>query len=460
MTDGRKAQEALERSDERLRLAKSAAGIGVYDFDVDSRVIEWDARVRELWGVGPNEPVTYERYMSGIHPEDRPAVQAGVLRALDPNGDGQIASQHRVVNPIDGVTRWISATGQVSFVDGKPKRLVGTVSDVTAAKHAEALIKANEERLRLAAEANAKFRTMFEQGPQFAVILSPAGVVLEANRVSLEASGLPREEIVGKPFWECGWWNRSPTLVELIRAAALEAAAGRPFHAESRYFAGARERMLDLVIAPVTDDDGRALFVAATGADITDRKRADERLRLLDALSEATRTASDPSEILAATTRLLGTHLDATRCAYADVEADNDHFAIPHDWTAFGATSTVGSYELHRFGAGVAADLRAGQTIVVRDVDVELGPDGGGAMFNAIGVKAMICCPLVKEGRLVALMAVHQSVPRDWTSDDVALVEQVVDRSWAHIERARGGGAPRARPTQGRVSRDPGARAT
>jgi signal transduction histidine kinase/ActR/RegA family two-component response regulator len=58
-------------------------------------------------------------------------------------------------------------------------------------------------------------------------------------------------------------------------------------------------------------------------------------------------------------------------------------------------------------------------------------------MFNAIGVKAIVCAGLVKDGRLVALMAVHQATPRAWTERDVALVEEVVERSWAHIERVR-----------------------
>ena len=58
-------------------------------------------------------------------------------------------------------------------------------------------------------------------------------------------------------------------------------------------------------------------------------------------------------------------------------------------------------------------------------------------MFNAIGIKAIICCPLVKEGRLVAMMAVHQDTPRNWTADDEKLIGEVVERSWAYIERVR-----------------------
>jgi PAS domain S-box-containing protein len=58
-------------------------------------------------------------------------------------------------------------------------------------------------------------------------------------------------------------------------------------------------------------------------------------------------------------------------------------------------------------------------------------------MFNAIGIKAIVCCPHVRGGRLVAMMAVHQTTPRRWTREEVGVVEAVVERSWAYIERAR-----------------------
>jgi hypothetical protein len=58
-------------------------------------------------------------------------------------------------------------------------------------------------------------------------------------------------------------------------------------------------------------------------------------------------------------------------------------------------------------------------------------------MFNEIGIKAIICCPLLKQGALRAMMAVHQATPREWTASEIALVEEVVERCWSIIERAR-----------------------
>ena len=187
----------------------------------------------------------------------------------------------------------------------------------------------------------------------------------------------------------------------------------------------------------IRDDAGRPLRLIGTTLDVTERRQVEARLRLLDAIGEATRVSAEPKAIMEHSTRLLGEYLGVTRVAYADLEPDNDRFTIRHDWRVEGAISTVGVYSLDLFGSRATSNLRVGRTLLINDVDRELAPGDGYEMFNQIGIKAIICCPLVKQGRLVAMMAVHQQQPRTWTADEVALVEDVVDRCWAHIERVR-----------------------
>ncbi|MDF3035708.1 MAG: hypothetical protein K0S28_982, partial [Paucimonas sp.] len=339
----------------------------------------------------------------------------------------------------DRELRWIEMTGYLqSGSDGRARCLLGTAADITERKNAEVREKTAAAEARAAAEANAKFRVFFEQGSYFAGVMALDGTVLEANDVSLEACGFRREDVIGRKFWECGWWSPSGELMEMIKAASALAADGKIFRKETPYFiADGSQRVVDLILAPVTDHNGHILYIAPTGTDITERKQVEERLRLLDALGELTRSASDPHAVMSATTRLLGQHLKASRCAYADVDDDNDRFTIRDDWNADGISTTAGVYSLDLFGPRAATGLREGRTLIINDVDAELAPHEGADMFNAIGIKAIITCPLVKEGRLAAMMAVHHRSPRRWTQEEILLVQEVVERSWAHIERVR-----------------------
>lgn len=430
-----RATEELQLSEERFRLLIAATSAIVWSAtstgEFEGEQPSWNAftgqSVAEAKGLG---------WLDALHPEDRAKTEAAWTKAV--SSGSSFEAEYRLIRS-DSQYRYVNARAvPVTESDGTVREWVGVHADITDRKQAEAQERRAAVQVAAAAEANAKYRIFFEQGPYFAGVMSLDGTVLEANRLCLDACGFTSMEIIGKKFWDCGWWNRSAALMNMVRSGFLQAVSGELFRQETRYFiADGSERVVDLVLAPVTDDNGQVLFIAPTGTDITERKQVEERLRLLDEINETTRGASDPKAVMEEVPRLLGEHLGATRCAYADVELNNDQFTIRHDWTAAGAISTVGTYSLNLFGPRAAIDMREGRTLVIRDVDQELAPSEGGDMFNAIGVKAIICCPLVKDGKLVAMMALHHEVPRDWTAGNVTLLEEVVERSWAHIERIR-----------------------
>ena len=191
---------------------------------------------------------------------------------------------------------------------------------------------------------------------------------------------------------------------------------------------------------PLRDDSG-VIGLLGISQNITERNRteqalreSEEHFRFLNNLGEATRALDDPAQIMAVTARMLGGHLHASRCAYADVEPDGEQFSIMHDYTD-GCASTVGRYRLSLFGPLAVATLHRGRTQTIGDVEAELLPGEGSDMFKAIGIWAIICCPLVKEGGLRAMMAVHQTTPRDWKPGEIAMVQDVVERCRATLGR-------------------------
>ena len=200
---------------------------------------------------------------------------------------------------------------------------------------------------------------------------------------------------------------------------------------------------MNLDYSPVPGDDGRpagvlAIVIETTAGLAAERELRvrEERLRFFDRLSEAVRVLRKPDEVMALTARLLGEYMQASVVAYADMGEDQDQFTIRGDWAAPGCDSIVGSYRLRDFGELADRVLHEGEPLVTRDTLAELGPEQGKGLLD-LGLGATVCMPYLRDGRLTALMAVHQKEPRNWTVDELALIKEATDRSWAFVERVR-----------------------
>ncbi|MCF5173596.1 sensor histidine kinase, partial [Pseudomonas canadensis] len=206
--------------------------------------------------------------------------------------------------------------------------------------------------------------------------------------------------------------------------------------------AGLEQAYFTFCYSPIRDPDGKVVGMLDTVTETTATVFLNRRLAVLDAVGSAVANATDAESIMSTTTRLLAEHLHVSNCAYADMDADEDGFTIRGNWAAPGSPSIVGRYSLASFGARAVQQLRAGEPLVVQDNRVEFPPEVA-ASYQALGALATVCFPLIKDGRLTALMAVHHKTARVWAPYDLALVGEVTERSWAHIERVRADAAVR-----------------
>ena len=206
---------------------------------------------------------------------------------------------------------------------------------------------------------------------------------------------------------------------------------------------GPEQVWLNLDYSPIVDERGVPIGVMAVVVETTEGVRAanqlrenERRLQFLDALGKETSKSTNADTILAITTRMVGEHLGVTSCAYADMDSDQDGFTIRGDWAAPGAVHIVGHYSLADFGKLAVQNLGAGLPLIITDNLNEIAPEEA-ATFQSIGIGATICMPLVKQGRLTALMAIHHKTAHVWTPYELAMITEVTERSWAHIERVR-----------------------
>jgi len=186
----------------------------------------------------------------------------------------------------------------------------------------------------------------------------------------------------------------------------------------------------------VRDDAGEVAGILVAFAETTERVLSERRLRFLLHLDDATRVLEDSAEITLTAARLLGEFLNVNRCAYADVEEDEDTFNLSGDYNN-GVPSIVGRYKFAQFGEQCLRLMRANQPYIVVDSETDPRTADVRQSYRATRIRAVICVPLHKGGRFVAAMAVHKTVPREWRAEEVELLQTVASRCWESIERTR-----------------------
>lgn len=136
VTDRMSAERKLRKSEERLAAALQASGLGVYDSDYGTDILNWDARMRDIWGIKEDQPVTVSLFQEGIHSEDRARVSKEIQVARSTLGTHHYVSEFRVINRLDGSERWVRAEGTLTASEGSIRNL-GTVTDITERRRAE-----------------------------------------------------------------------------------------------------------------------------------------------------------------------------------------------------------------------------------------------------------------------------------------------------------------------------------
>ncbi|MBN1876040.1 MAG: response regulator [Anaerolineae bacterium] len=170
--------------------------------------------------------------------------------------------------------------GAADYVIKTPKHiqhLPHTIYTVLEKKRLEAEHQRAEKALR---ESERKSRAILDLSFEFVGLLTPDGIVIEANRTALEFIGASLADVVGKPFWETPWWSHSPETQNQIRAAVMSAAKGEFIHTETTHLAkDGILHTIDFTLKPIKNESGSITLLIPEGRDITDRKQSEEALK-------------------------------------------------------------------------------------------------------------------------------------------------------------------------------------
>ena len=135
------------------------------------------------------------------------------------------------------------------------------------------------DKTRELQEGERKFSAILDQAFQFIGLMTPDGILLDANKSALMFSGASVDEVRGKLFWETAWWSHSAELQQELREAVRRAAQGDFVRMEVTHLAANGEiRWIDFSLKPAKDETGKIVFLIPEGRDITARKQMEDAL--------------------------------------------------------------------------------------------------------------------------------------------------------------------------------------
>ena len=151
---------------------------------------------------------------------------------------------------------------------------------------------------------------------------------------------------------------------------------------------------------------------------------------------DATRDLTDEHAFKRVASQLLGRYLGASRLTY--IELMDDERAVVEPGYVSGVQPIDGVYQVADYGLASLATLRAGDIVHVPDMQLDPGYSAAEKLAYAdMQIVSNLSIPILKSGKLAAIVGVHQKTPRVWTSAEKFMVREIAERTWAAVEHIR-----------------------
>lgn len=262
VTELRAKTAALRATTSRLALALDAAHMGVWEWDAVTGAFFWSPTCAEI--TGERAVTGLDDFRSLVHPDDATRVRSEIARVLV--GSGSFELEYRIVRP-DGRDVWVSNQGRAECDDAsRPRRLLGTIQDISERKATERALVESEDR----------FRRITDAAPAIVWALNPQGETTLLSRGWHEFTGQSVEETRGLGTAEVIHPDDRARVVERVQEALR---GQRLFQDDYRIRAAdGTYRWAFGRARPWFDATGAFLGLVGSVIDISDRKAAEERL--------------------------------------------------------------------------------------------------------------------------------------------------------------------------------------
>jgi PAS domain S-box-containing protein len=273
VTEQHRVEQALRDSEERLRKVQRVARVGFLDWDLKTNQIFLSDETCELTGFKPEGQVTTPEFVArSVYPDDLTYTGENLNLAI--SGAKPYDIVHRHLRPDGGIV-WVHAQAEISRdEDGNPARMLGTIVDVTPQKHIEEALRESEQ----------KYRELVEHANSIILHWSRDGRIIFLNEFGLRFFGYSESEIVGR--------HVMGTIVPEAESSGrdlrllMEEICKNPTGFEQNVNENIRRNGEHVWVAwtnkVVMDEKGQVTEILSIGADITERKVAEEKLQQLN----------------------------------------------------------------------------------------------------------------------------------------------------------------------------------
>ncbi len=262
----RQRERELERQVDLFEKAQDIANVGAWEYDIRAEEWYWTDEVYRIYALPRDTTPSREASLQQYHPDDRPTIEEAFTAAVE---EGEPYDLELRLLDAEGTLRWVQTRCQPKYDDGTLTRVRGTIRDITERRQ-------REDRLQRRSRGIDKAPV----GISFSDPDRDDNPLIYVNDAFLTMTGYSREEVIGENCRFLQGEHTDPDRVARIRAAIdAQESASVDFR---NYRKDGIEFWNHLEIAPVRNEDGEVVNWIGFQQDITERKRRQEQLEIID----------------------------------------------------------------------------------------------------------------------------------------------------------------------------------